>query len=124
SSKPGEGNDDLLERVLLEAELLELKANRGGRASGTVIEASLDKGRGYVTTLLVETGTRRVGDVILAGSHFGRVKAMTDYLGNRQTEVGPSTPVQLLGLNGAPQSGDKFTIIETEREAREIATQT
>lgn len=122
SSKTGQGIDDLLEKVLLEAELLELKANPKRRASGTVIEASLDKGRGYVTTLLVENGTMRVGDVILAGAHFGRVKAMTDYLGNRQTEVGPSTPVQLLGLNGAPQAGDKFTIMETEREAREIAT--
>src|SRR5690606_29548468 len=120
--KTGQGIDDLLEKVLLEAELLELKANPKRRASGTVIEASLDKGRGYVTTLLVENGTMRVGDVILAGAHFGRVKAMTDYLGNRQTEVGPSTPVQLLGLNGAPQAGDKFTIMETEREAREIAT--
>ncbi|ODS75525.1 MAG: translation initiation factor IF-2 [Cytophagaceae bacterium SCN 52-12] len=122
SSKTGLGIEDLLEKVLLEAELLELKANPKKRANGTVIEASLDKGRGYVTTLLVQNGTMRVGDIILAGAHFGRVKAMTDYRGNRLKEAGPSTPVQLLGLNGAPQAGDKFNITESEREAREIAT--
>lgn len=122
SSKTGLGIEDLLEKVLLEAELLELKANPKRRANGTVIEASLDKGRGYVTTLLVQNGTMHVGDIILAGAHFGRVKAMTDYRGNRLKEAGPSTPVQLLGLNGAPQAGDKFNITESEREAREIAT--
>ncbi len=122
SSKTGLGIEDLLEKVLLEAELLELKANPKRRANGTVIEASLDKGRGYVTTLLVQNGTMRVGDIILAGAHFGRVKAMTDHRGNRLKEAGPSTPVQLLGLNGAPQAGDKFNITENEREAREIAT--
>ncbi len=122
SSKTGLGIEDLLEKVLLEAEMLELKANPKRRANGTVIEASLDKGRGYVTTLLVQNGTMRVGDIILAGAHFGRVKAMTDYRGNRLKEAGPSTPVQLLGLNGAPQAGDKFNITESEREAREIAT--
>ncbi len=122
SSKTGLGIEDLLEKVLLEAELLELKANPKRRANGTVIEASLDKGRGYVSTLLVENGTMRVGDIILAGAHFGRVKAMTDHRGNRLKEAGPSTPVQLLGLNGAPQAGDKFNITENEREAREIAT--
>ena len=122
SSKTGLGIEDLLEKVLLEAELLELKANPKRRASGTVIEASLDKGRGYVSTLLVENGTMHVGDIILAGAHFGRVKAMTDHRGNRLKEAGPSTPVQLLGLNGAPQAGDKFNITENEREAREIAT--
>ena len=122
SSKSGLGVEELLEKVLLEAELLELKANPKRRATGTVIEASLDKGRGYVTTLLVENGTMRVGDVILAGAHYGRVKAMTDYLGNKHKVAGPSMPVQLLGLNGAPQAGDKFSIMESEREAREIAT--
>jgi translation initiation factor IF-2 len=122
SSKSGQGIADLLEKVLLEAEMLELKANPKRKATGTVIEASLDKGRGYVSTLLVQNGTMRVGDVILAGAHFGRVKAMTDHRGNRLKEAGPSTPVQLLGLNGAPQAGDKFNITENEREAREIAT--
>lgn len=121
SSKSGLGIPDLLEKVLLEADLLELKANPDRRASGTVIEASLDKGRGYVATILVQTGTLRVGDVILAGAHFGRVRAMFDATGTRLKEAGPSTPVQLLGLNGAPQAGDKFNVMENEREAREIA---
>lgn len=121
SSKSGMGIDDLLEKVLLEAELLELKANPSRRAVGTVIEASLDKGRGYVTTVLVENGTLRVGDVLLAGANFGRVKAMTDYRGKRLKEAGPSTPVQVLGLGGAPQAGDKFNVMENEREARDIA---
>ncbi len=122
SSKSGLGIDELLEKVLLEAELLELKANPDKRAQGTVIEASLDKGRGYVTTILVEAGTLKLGDNVLAGSHFGRVKAMTDHLGNKLKSVGPSTPVQLLGLNGAPQAGDRFNVFENERDAREIAT--
>ena len=121
SSKSGIGIPDLLEKVLLEADLLELKANPNRRASGTVIEASLDKGRGYLATVLVQTGTLKVGDTILAGSHYGRVKAMFDATGTRLKTAGPSTPVQLLGLNGAPQAGDKFNAMESEREAREIA---
>ncbi|TLV02356.1 translation initiation factor IF-2 [Dyadobacter luticola] len=121
SSKSGFGIEELLEKVLLEAELLELKANPNRRAIGTVVEASLDKGRGYVTTILVETGTLKVGDVVLAGAHFGKVKAMTDYLGKRLKTAGPSTPVQLLGLNGAPQAGDRFNVFENERDARDIA---
>ncbi|GAA4382548.1 translation initiation factor IF-2 [Hymenobacter koreensis] len=123
SAKTGIGIDDLLEKVLLEAEILELKANPERRAVGTVIEASLDKGRGYVTTILVQTGTLEIGDIVLAGQHFGRVKAMTDHRGKKMKSAGPSTPVQLLGLQGAPQAGDKIQVMETEREAREIATQ-
>ncbi|KUG08231.1 translation initiation factor IF-2 [Solirubrum puertoriconensis] len=123
SAKTGAGIEDLLEKVLLEAELLELKANPDRRAVGSVIEASLDKGRGYVTTILVQTGTLNVGDIVLAGPHYGRVKAMTDHRGKKMKSAGPSTPVQLLGLQGAPQAGDKVVAMETEREAREIATQ-
>ncbi len=122
SSKSGMGIDDLLEKVLLEAELLELQANPNRRAVGTVVEASLDKGRGYVTTILVQSGTLKVGDIILAGAHHGRVKAMTDHLGKKLKKAGPSDPVQVLGLNGAPQSGDKFNVMEQERDARELAT--
>ncbi|MCF2487330.1 translation initiation factor IF-2 [Dyadobacter sp. CY347] len=122
SSKSGMGIDELLEKVLLEAELLELKANPDRRAVGAVVEASLDKGRGYVTTILVQTGTLKVGDVVLAGSHYGKVKAMTDYLGRKLKSAGPSMPVQLLGLNGAPQAGDRFNVFENERDARDIAT--
>lgn len=122
SAKTGAGIPDLLEKVLLEAELLELKANPDRAAVGTVIEASLDKGRGYVATMLVQTGTMKVGDVVLAGSHYGRVKAMTDHRGKKMKEAAPSTPVQLLGLDGAPQAGDKFLVMESEREAREIAS--
>ena len=122
SSKSGLGIDELLEKVLLEAELLELKANPDRRANGTVVEASLDKGRGYVTTILVQTGTLKVGDVVLAGAHFGKVRAMTDYLGRKLKTAGPSMPVQLLGLNGAPQAGDRFNVFENERDARDIAT--
>ncbi|MCF2494031.1 translation initiation factor IF-2 [Dyadobacter chenhuakuii] len=122
SSKSGMGIDELLEKVLLEAELLELKANPDRRAAGAVVEASLDKGRGYVTTILVQTGTLKVGDVVLAGSHYGKVKAMTDYLGRKLKSAGPSMPVQLLGLNGAPQAGDRFNVFENERDARDIAT--
>ncbi|RYU91792.1 translation initiation factor IF-2 [Emticicia agri] len=121
SAKKGIGIAELLDKVLLEAELLELKANSDRTAIGTVIEASLDKGRGYVATILVQNGTLKVGDIILAGPYFGRVRAMVDDLGNRIKEAGPSTPVQILGLPGAPQAGDKFNIMETEREAREIA---
>ncbi|GAB3529135.1 hypothetical protein GCM10027443_07890 [Pontibacter brevis] len=122
SAKTGQGVPDLLEKVLLEAEILELKANPERAAIGTVIEASLDKGRGYVATVLVQTGKLKIGDVVLAGSHYGRVKAMTNHLGKKMKEAGPSTPVQLLGLDGAPQAGDKFLVMESEREAREIAT--
>ena len=122
SAKTGQGIPDLLEKVLLEAELLELKANPERAAIGTVIEASLDKGRGYVATVLVQTGNLKIGDVVLAGSHYGRVKAMTNHLGKKMKEAGPSTPVQLLGLDGAPQAGDKFLVMESEREAREIAS--
>jgi translation initiation factor IF-2 len=122
SAKTGDGIPELLEKVLLEAELLELKANPDKNAVGTVIEASLDKGRGYVTTLLVQSGTLRVGDVILAGAHFGKVKAMTDHKSLRLKNAGPSIPVQVLGIDGAPQAGDKFNVMESEREAREIAT--
>ncbi len=122
SAKTGQGVNDLLEKVLLEAELLELKANKNRNAIGTVIEAALDKGRGYVATMLVQTGTLKIGDVVLAGSHYGRVKAMTDHRGRKMKEAGPSTPVQLLGLDGAPQAGDKFVVMESEREAREIAS--
>ncbi|TDB67859.1 translation initiation factor IF-2 [Arundinibacter roseus] len=121
SSKSGLGIAELLEKVLLEAELLELTANPKRKAIGTVVEASLDKGRGYVTTILVQAGTLKVGDIILAGAHHGRVKAMTDHLGKRLKIAGPSTPVQVLGLNGAPQAGDKFNVMEQERDARELA---
>lgn len=121
SAKSGEGVDELLEKILLEAELLELKANPDRPAVGTVIEASLDKGRGYVTTVLVQNGTLRIGDIILAGAYFGRVKAMFDHLGNKMEEAGPSTPTLVLGLDGAPQAGDKLNAMESEREAREIA---
>ncbi|QKZ12374.1 translation initiation factor IF-2 [Spirosoma sp. KUDC1026] len=121
SSKSGMGVDDLLEKVLLEAELLELKANPDRRALGTVIEASLDKGRGYVSTVLVENGTLRQGDIMLVGAHYGRIRAMTNDRGERIKEAGPAKPVQILGLPGAPQAGDKFNVMETEREAREIA---
>ncbi len=122
SAKAGTGISELLDKVLLEAEMLELKANPDKRAVGAVIEASLDKGRGYVTNVLVEAGTLRVGDIILAGAHFGRVKAMVDHTGKRLKEAGPAMPLQVLGLNGAPQAGDKFQVMETEREAREISS--
>jgi translation initiation factor IF-2 len=121
SAKSGIGVDDLLDKVLLEAELLDLKANPNRNAVGTVIEASLDKGKGYVSTILVETGTLKVGDIVLAGHYFGRVRAMINDLGTRIKEAGPSIPVQILGLPGAPQAGDKFNVMESEREAREIA---
>ncbi|MCU0415603.1 MAG: translation initiation factor IF-2 [Cytophagaceae bacterium] len=122
SAKQGTGITELLEKVLLEAELLELKANPDKQAVGAVIEASLDKGRGFTANILVQAGTLSIGDIVLAGAHFGKVKAMLDHLGNRLKTAGPSMPVQLLGLNGAPQAGDKFQVMETEREAREIAT--
>jgi translation initiation factor IF-2 len=122
SAKFGQGVDNLLEKVLLEAEILDLKANPERLAKGAVIEAQLDKGRGIVTTILVQTGSLAVGDILVAGQHYGKVKAMMDERGKRITIAGPSTPVQILGLSGAPQAGDKFQIYETEREAREIAT--
>ncbi|MBS1501089.1 MAG: translation initiation factor IF-2 [Bacteroidetes bacterium] len=121
SAKTGLNIDKLLEKVLLEAELLELTANPDKRAVGTVIEAALDKGRGIVTTVLVQAGTLRVGDPILAGCYSGRVKALTNERGQRIDKAGPSTPVQVLGMQGAPTAGDKFNALESEVEAREIA---
>jgi translation initiation factor IF-2 len=121
SAKTGLNIDLLLEKVLLEAELLELKANPNKRAVGTVIEAALDKGRGIVTTVLVQAGTLKVGDPILAGCYSGRVKALTNERGQRVESAGPSTPVQVLGMQGAPTAGDKFNSLESEVEAREIA---
>jgi translation initiation factor IF-2 len=121
SAKSGKGIPELLEKVLLEAEILDLKANPDRNAKGTVVEASLDKGRGYLASVLVQTGTLNVGDIVLAGAHYGRVKAMTDHRGQRLKTAGPSIPVQVLGLDGAPQAGDKFQVMESEREAREIA---
>ena len=121
SAREGLNVDQLLEKVLLEAEMLDLKANPDKRASGSVIESTLDKGRGYVATVLVQNGTLRVGDVMLAGMHYGRVKAMYNERGQKVQEAGPSTPVQVLGLDGAPTAGDQFSVRETEQEAREIA---
>lgn len=121
SAKKGIGVDELMEKVLLEAELLDLKANPDRLAIGSVIESSLDKGRGYVATVLVQNGTLRVGDVILAGTHYGKIKAMFNERNQRVQEAGPSTPVLILGLNGAPTAGDAFNVLETEQEAREIA---
>ncbi len=121
SAKTGKGIDELLEKVLLEAELLDLKANPTKNATGSVIEAALDKGRGYVATMMVQAGVLRVGDILLAGAHYGRVKAMLNHKGARVKEAGPSTPVQVLGLDGAPQAGEKFNVMESERDAREIA---
>jgi len=122
SAKTGENVDLLLEKVLLEAELLELKADPKKRAVGSVIEAALDKGRGIVTTVLVQGGTLRVGDPILAGSHSGKVKALTNERGERVKEAGPSVPVQILGMSGAPTAGDKLYVMETETEARQVAS--
>ena len=122
SAKSGLGVDELLEKVLLEAELLNLKANPDRQASGSIIEASLDKGRGYVATVMVQTGTLHIGDVVLAGAHYGRVKAMFDATGGKIKEAGPSTPVVVLGLDGAPQAGEKFHVMESDREARELAS--
>ena len=121
SAKTGEGIDELLEKVLLESEVLELKANPRKNAAGSVIEASLDKGRGYVSTIMVQAGTLKIGDIILAGKHYGRVKAMFDHKGKKLKDAGPSTPVQVLGLSGAPQAGDTIKVYDTEREARDIA---
>lgn len=121
AAKKGINVDKLLEKVLLEAEILDLKANPNKRAAGTVVESSLDKGRGYVATVLVSSGTLRVGDVMLSGTYSGRVKAMFNERGQKVTEAGPSTPVLVLGLNGAPQAGDNFNVMEDDKSAREIA---
>lgn len=121
SAKIGTGVPELLEKVLLEAEILELKANPNKKATGAVVEASLDKGRGYVSTILVQAGTLKIGDYLLAGKHSGKVRAMFDDQGKNLKEAGPSTPVSILGLDGAPQAGDKFNVFEDEREAKQIA---
>jgi len=122
SAKKGDGVKELLEKVLLEAEILELKANPNKLASGAVVEAFLDKGRGYVSTILVQAGTLKIGDYVLAGTTSGKIKAMHDERGNDVKEAGPSTPVSILGLDGAPQAGDKFQVMEDEREAKDIAS--
>lgn len=122
SAKKGIGVDELMEKVLLEAELLDLKANPDRRAVGSIIESSLDKGRGYVATVLVQNGTLHVGDVILAGTHFGKVKAMFNERNQRIKEAGPAEPALILGLDGAPTAGDTFNVLESEQEAREIAS--
>ena len=122
SAKKGTGVKELLEKVLLEAEMLELKANPNRKATGSIIESSLDKGRGYVATLLVSNGTLRVGDVVLAGTNYGRVKAMFDERGRKIDSIGPSQAATILGLNGAPTAGDTFHVMESDQEARDIAT--
>ncbi|MDG1403888.1 translation initiation factor IF-2 [Polaribacter sp.] len=122
SAKTGEGIPELLEKVLLEAEILELKANPNKNAVGAVVEALLDKGRGYVSTILVQAGTLKIGDYLLAGKHSGKVRAMFDDKGNNLKEAGPSVPVSILGLDGAPQAGDKFVVFDDEREAKQIAS--
>jgi len=121
SAKKGIGVAELLEKVLLEAEMLDLKANPNRKATGSIIESSLDKGRGYVATVLVSNGTLRVGDVMLAGTNYGRVKAMLNERGQRVQEIGPSQAATVLGLNGAPQAGDAFHVMDSDQEAREIA---
>ena len=122
SAKKGIGVEELMEKVLLEAEMLELKANPNRNAVGAVLESSLDKGRGYVATVLVQNGTLKVGDIILAGTHYGKVKAMFNERNQRIKEAGPAVPVLILGLNGAPTAGDTFNVLDSEQEAREIAT--
>ena len=121
SAKKGLNVDQLLEKILLEAELLDLKANPDREASGTIIEATLDKGRGYVATVLVQNGTLKGGDLVVSGQHFGRVKAMFNERNKKKDEAPPSAPVLILGLNGAPQAGEKFKVYEDEAEAKEIA---
>ena len=121
SAKKGLGVDDLLEKVLLEAEMLELKANPNRKATGSIIESSLDKGRGYVATVLVSNGTLRIGDIVLAGTSYGKVKAMFNERNQRIKEAGPAEPVLILGLNGAPAAGDTFHVFDTDQEAREVA---
>ena len=122
SAKQGTGVHELMEKVLLEAEMLDLKANPNRNATGSIIESTLDKGRGYVATVLVSNGTLKMGDIVLAGTNYGRVKAMFNERNQRIKEAGPSEPVLILGLNGAPTAGDTFHVIETDQEAREIAT--
>jgi translation initiation factor IF-2 len=122
SAKKGLNVDKLLEKILLEAELLELKANPDREASGTVVEATLDKGRGYVATVLVQNGTLHIGDLVVSGQHFGRIKAMVNERNKKEEMAPPSTPVLILGLNGAPQAGEKFKVYEDEAEAKEIAS--
>ena len=122
SAKQGIGVEDLLEKVLLEAEMLDLKANPNRKATGSIIESSLDKGRGYVATVLLSNGTLHVGDIVLAGTNYGRVKAMLDERGRRVEKIGPAQAATILGLNGAPQAGDTFHVMDTDQEAREIAT--
>ena len=121
SAKKGLGVNELLEKVLLEAEMLDLKANPNRRATGSVIESSLDKGRGYVSTVLVSNGTLKIGDIVIAGTSYGRIKAMFNERNQRIEKAGPAEPVIILGLNGAPQAGDSFHIMETEQEAKDIA---
>ncbi len=121
SAKTGQGIDELLEKIIVEAEMQELKANPNRKASGTVLEASLEKGKGYTANILVQNGTLRVGDYVVAGRNHGKVRAMFDERGNRVKEAGPSTPVQIIGLDGAPKAGDKFKVYEDEREAKKIA---
>ena len=121
SARDGLNVDELLEKVLLEAELLDLKANPNKQASGSIIEATLDKGRGYVASVLVQNGTLHVGDVVIAGKHYGRVKALFNERGAKVQEAGPATPVQVLGLSGAPSAGDQFRVLDSEQEARDIA---
>ncbi len=121
SAKKGIGVAELMEKVLLEADMLDLKANPNRKATGSVIESSLDKGRGYVATVLIDNGTLHVGDIVLAGTHFGKIKAMFNERNVRITESGPSTPVLILGLDGAPTAGDKFNVMDTDQEARQIA---
>ena len=121
SAKQGTNIDTLLERILLEAEVKELQANPDRGALGTVLEASLDKGRGYVAKMLVQTGTLKIGDSMVSGEHSGRVKAMFNERNKRVKEAGPSTPVLVLGLGGAPQAGERFKVVESEQEARDIA---
>ena len=121
SAKKGIGIDDLLEKIVLEAEMLDLKANPNKKSVGTVVEATLDKGKGYVTTVLVSAGTLKVGDFIIAGQHYGKVKAMENDKGQRIKEAGPSVPVAILGFNGAPSAGDAFNVLDDEKEAKQIA---
>ena len=121
SAKTGKGIDELLEKIVIEAEMQELKTNPKKLASGTIVESSLDKGRGYLTTLMVQGGTLKKGDIILSGPFYGKVKALFDYKNTIKSEVPPSTPILMLGLNGAPQAGEKFIVVKTEKEAREVA---
>jgi translation initiation factor IF-2 len=121
SAKKGIGVDELMEKVLLEADMLELKANPNRQATGSIIESTLDKGRGYVATVLVQNGTLKMGDIILAGTHYGKIKAMFNERNQRIQKVGPAEPVLILGLNGAPTAGDTFNVMDSEQEAREIA---